>query len=246
MRLLFFDTETTGDKPDESCIVEFAACFYDTVTKRSYGARSCLIKTLRTYEDELPFSELHGVTKNVLLAHGEEPVLVASAMKDLFSACDFAVAHNGLEFDRPMIEGWSKRAGVPVTIPRIIDSRTDLPPEMYTTRCRAQAHMLAERGIANPFPHQAMADVMALIRLCSFTDMEKAAEISLSPRVKIIARTDFSQKDLPKAAGFSWDPVRKVWSKMTRECFLESDLAKCNFEYVVRRQEDLDEAQRNP
>lgn len=256
----FFDTETTGDDPKKHDILELAYAFYDTDERRIVSANSVLFRPLvqLPLEDEVPFEWLHKISHRVAETYGRSPAEWCRDNENLFRGCDFAVAHNGHAFDRPMVEGWSARAGTRIEIPSLIDTRTDFNPEVYGhLKCRAQAHMLAERGIANPFPHNAMADVLGLVRLSQFCDYELTAKIAQSPKIKIIADLPGGWKDNevlkaqgkgPGQVGFTYNGEKKIWTRETRELFLEEDLAKIGgaFKYVVRRMEANNAVSTNP
>lgn len=236
MKLLFFDLETTGDKPEKDDVLEFAGAIYDTDARRVVQTASCVIEPLVDHGDPMPFQELHGISRDLAAWSGVKTEVALREIRRFFFVSDYCVAHNGREFDVPMLKGWEKRVradGDEISFPPLIDPRTDFPRSMYTIRCRSQAHMLAERGIANPFPHNAMSDVLAMIRLFQFADFKETLKISKSPELKVVAKTTYEQRELAKAAGFQWDGEKKVWFKLTKEIFLEEDLGKVNFEYVI-------------
>ena len=232
MRLLFFDTETTGLDTKTDDILELAVCSYDTVSKRSYAAASFIFKTNKEIPKEV--EELHGLSKDLLDREGFTPgEWIPRNAGVLFSSPYFVVAHNARAFDVPLLESWCLRNGYPLEIPKnkVLDTRTDLPREAYKISCKSQAHLLAEKGIANPFPHNAMSDVMALIRLFEFYDFSEIEKIAHSPTKKLVALTSFEEKELPKAAGFSWVGNKKHWFKEIKEIYLEDELRKINFKY---------------
>lgn len=159
MILIYFDTETTGTRPDKDRIVEIAA--YDPVGDRTFVT---LIKPDIPIPHEA--TAIHGIT--------EEMVASAPTFKEageqFTSFCGsnaILVAHNGDAFDKPFLEQEFLRHGL--TLPKwpLIDTlkwarkyRPDLPRH-------ALQHLREVYGIPANQAHRALDDVVTLYKIFS-------------------------------------------------------------------------------
>ena len=62
-----------------------------------------------------------------------------------------------------------------------------------------------------------MSDVDTLARLLTRvaekTNLQELFALAIRPRKRYVSLAPYEQKDVVKAAGFAWDPARKVWER---------------------------------
>lgn len=162
MRYIFFDTETTGIKPDKDRIIEIAA--YDPEKNKEF---------VSLVNPEMPIpaeaSAVHNITDDMVK---DAPNFKHVAL-DFVDFCEgdvILVAHNNDAFDKPFIENEFERSGVPLPKRwKYLDSlkwsrkyRPDLPRH-------GLQHLRELHGIAANNAHRALDDVIILHRV--FMDM---------------------------------------------------------------------------
>jgi len=120
MRIIVFDTETTGlpskkfSLDEQPYVIQFAAVVYD------YNFATREIVEAEQYnwyikpKVEIPFDsiEVHGITNEMV---ADKPAFdkIAKQLHEVFASCDLAVAHN-IEFDKMVLQIEFERAGLPL------------------------------------------------------------------------------------------------------------------------------------
>lgn len=102
MRILFFDTETTGlplwrepsDDPRQPHVVEIACELWNDGV--AGGAFHAIVNPGVPIPDEV--AAIHGITTEIAAAQGVEPVLALDAFLDLLAEADLLCGHN-VSFD---------------------------------------------------------------------------------------------------------------------------------------------------
>jgi DNA polymerase-3 subunit epsilon len=113
MRVLVFDTETTGLAPKGQSpsysnvdkfphIVQFSYIFYDTETMEIVQKNDNVIKIPLHIVIGEESTKIHGITNEISRTSGIDIQTVLSEFMCLFSIADLVVAHN-LEFDKNML-----------------------------------------------------------------------------------------------------------------------------------------------
>lgn len=100
MRVLFFDTETTGFKG--SRIVQLGALLQDTETKRVLTEFNAMVLTEGV---EIPEAvvEIHGISNEIADAYGFDKDHVDAVFARMIELADVVVAHN-IDFDLNIIQ----------------------------------------------------------------------------------------------------------------------------------------------
>ncbi len=169
MRPIYYDTETTGVKPDKDRIIEIAA--YDPLESRSF----C---TLVNPECPIP-AESSAIT-NITDEMVKEAPLIQEALQTFMEFCSgdiVLIAHNNDAFDKLFLEAEFKRASLIIPKWNYIDSlkwsrkyRNDLP--------RHSLQFLREAyGIEANQAHRALDDVIVLHQI--FSRMTDDLEMNL-------------------------------------------------------------------
>ena len=158
-RPIYYDTETTGVRPDKDRIIEIAA--YDPVQDRTFES---LINPLCPIPPEA--SAIHKITDEMVKdapSFGE----VAKKFTAFCSEEVVLIAHNNDSFDKPFIKNEFERNSVPFPSWPFIDSlkfsrkyRPDLPRHSLQ-------HLREYHGIEANNAHRALDDVIVLHKVFS-------------------------------------------------------------------------------
>ncbi len=176
--------------------------------------------------------ELTGITEDYLRQFSMETKSAYNALNMLMGKCDYVVAHNGTNFDRPFYTLASNLAVGKVVDKPWIDTSTDLPypPEIQT---RKLTHLAAEHKFINPFPHRAITDVLTMLNILSMYDINKVIEYSKAVNIKIMAGVTFETKDKASSRGYRWNASSKQWEKTIKDFLLDPEIKNSPFEIKV-------------
>lgn len=113
MKFLVFDTETTGlpkrnnASPEETYlfpyIVQLSWLVYNTGNNKLESVKDKIIKLPENIQIPKKATEIHGITQEQMLTHGEPITHVLNTFMHDISSCTYIIAHN-LKFDKTMIE----------------------------------------------------------------------------------------------------------------------------------------------
>ncbi len=158
-RPIYYDTETTGVRPDKDRIIEIAA--YDPVQERTFES---LINPGCPIPPEA--SAIHKITDEMV----KDAPTPAEAFKEFTAFCSeetVLIAHNNDAFDKPFLENEFRRNEVVLPPCPYIDSlkfsrkyRPDLPRHSLQ-------HLREYHGIAANNAHRALDDVIVLHKVFS-------------------------------------------------------------------------------
>lgn len=237
MRLLGLDFETNGLDTSTARITEIGAVLWDVEEKRPLVTYGCFLYD-PTYNEPLSaeITRLTGITDAMLVEFGTAP---GPNLKWLDSFCakhrvDYICAHNGENFDKPLLLSelarHSVEAGCLRNLPWI-DTRTDIP---FPTEpdSRRLNHLALDAGFINPFSHRAVFDVLTMLRILSNYDIKHVLEYQSIPFVTCRANVSYNDRDKAKAQRFSWEKIGektypKFWVKRIKLNQLEAEVAKC-------------------
>lgn len=219
MKVLGIDFESTWTdpvNPKEARITEIGVCLMDWETQTPLEVFSTLV-----YDDSYPKSppelvELTGITDEMLISRGVPPEVAFRDLINLINECDYVVAHNGNEFDKPLCLSEFMRYGFRLPEKPWIDTKTDIKYPKHI-KTRKLTHLAADHGFANPFAHRALFDVLTMLKILSFYPIEGVIELSKEPLVHCIARVSFQDKDKAKSRGYYWDGDKRAWFKPLKE-----------------------------
>lgn len=246
-RLLGIDFETTGFDTGKDRITEIGAIVWDTDTGSPILIRQILLldEPMRdkfTPETVEMMKRVSNITPEMLEEFGESPM---SALMELEQMCrlsrvEYIVAHNGENFDKPMLMSELQRHQVEApTLRKLpwIDTRTDLPFEEEPDS-RKLKHLALDCGFINPFPHRAVFDVAAMLKVLAHHDINKVLEYTKIPFVTVYAAVDYKDRQLAKDRRFSWEKIGeqtypKKWVKRIKENKLEEERRNAPFPVVL-------------
>jgi len=242
MIILGLDTETTGLDIQEDRVIELGYVLYDTERKLPVKLANFLIKDASMeLSDEI--RKLTGIHDTDLSLYGIQASIAFNLLSESIEKAEAVVAHNGLEYDYPLIDNECKRAGIPAIMwPHKLDTMVDLPLNA-PSRSNHLSYLAADHEFLNPFPHRALTDVLTMLKIMSKYNFEDILARSRSPRVVVRAIVDYDHKDLARDKKFRWQEVGshkfdKCWVKIIKDCDFEQLKSECNFQ--VARIKNLD------
>jgi len=250
MSVLILDLECTALDTTKARIIEVGAMVTPLDFSTSLGAMNSLV-----WESGYPALsqetiDVTRITQQMLddearsLSDTVALLKVVADPKDLLFVCAFNV-----DYDKPVfIENMRRSA---MTMDPFINHIIQLPwvcglrdvPNHYKFKSRKLAHLALEYGVpVDPSKlHRALGDVELTRKMLHAvpTTADKMYEYQQIPWVVLKANVTFDQKDLAKAAGFSWQKVHgddreytKTWCKRVKETEIEKEL---NYEFKVSR-----------
>ena len=111
MKVLIFDTETTGLLPKEGSlyasqlwpyIVQFSFVLYDTVSNKIDLNHDFIIKIPKNVSISKESTNVHGITKSLSNKRGYDIKDILEIFKIALDSCDFVVGHN-VNFDKKIV-----------------------------------------------------------------------------------------------------------------------------------------------
>ncbi len=172
-----------------------------------------------------------GIAEEPLKKFSVLPGIAFQNLARMIDQADAIVAHNGLGFDKPVMAAEFARKGLAMPGQPWIDSMTDFPyPSHIETR--KLTHLCGEHGFLNPFPHRALFDVLAMLRIMSHYDFEKVAERAAMPTivVRAVVPKPFGPNsdggagtNKAKGRGFRFNGENKWWVKHIKQNELEDE-----------------------
>lgn len=228
MRLLAIDTETTGLDVQKDDIIELGYALYDSSKDAPLLFRNHTLVPKNPVTEEV--TKITGITQEHINEFGIQP---DEAFVELLNVIEiykvqFFVAHNGVDYDIPILKANFIRAGLIFVNLPCIDTKMDLPLA-YTPKSTSLVYMAADHGFINPFPHRALTDAMSCMKLLKHYNLDIVVAKASTPVVEIRADVRFENRDLAKKRMFNWDGERKIWVKRIRQYDLKEEKEKANF-----------------
>jgi len=222
MKFLALDTETTGLDVTKDCIIELGYALYEIDNDAPIVVKSDFMVPKEDITKEV--TDITGITADIIDRYAKQPdeVLLEFINFITDNNVDFYVAHNGLEYDIPILKNNCARHGLELPKLPVIDTKIDLPLK-YKPKSTSLVYMAADHGFINPFPHRALTDAMTCMRLLNLYDKKNVLAISSTPMLEIRADVRYEQRDLAKKRGYNWDGDRKIWVKKIRKFFLDEE-----------------------
>lgn len=211
-----------------------------------------IISELIDENDRLPISEevreLTGIDDEMVNTWGLKGAQTVSFLKNLqafMNKADYIMAHNGENYDIPMLDALFKRYELKMPKKIWIDTVRDIE---YPNRIhlRNMASLEHAHGFINPFPHRAVTDVLSMLKIASQYSFERMVQLAESPRVKVIAKLnppnwkkpdqvdEFNRiKNRVSKARFKWNPKNKTWSKEIHQLILDEGEVHFDFDWYI-------------
>ena len=229
-------------------VIEIGAALWDW----DAGQPVSMISEIVNEPDRLKISseleDLTGISESICQKWGLTEKHITATLRNLaamMDRADYCMAHNGTNYDEPMIKAMFKRFEVDMPNTVWIDTMVDLE---FPTKIRGRSMALLEHahGFINPFPHRAITDVLAMFKIASHYDINRMAKLAESPIVKIIAKLNapnwrnanevdrFNKiKNKVAKSRFKWNPSNKTWFKEIHQVLLDEDKIKYEFDWFI-------------
>jgi len=209
VKILGVDTETEGLDPKKHKITEIGMCLYDTDAKAPVRVSGFLVKGgLITAEIE----RITGITQTMLDTYGYPPEAAAKAFANMAAHADYLCAHNA-PFDRSFLVAGGYMTAELDAAAKVIDTRTDLPPEAYKKGKSASLKYLCCDHNVYYQAHRAVSDVLAMLQLLGQYDIDAVVKRSQIPNVEVRAVVDYDDRLLAKERGYYWKSELKQWRR---------------------------------
>lgn len=228
MLIAGIDFETLGLNPEVDEITELGLVLFETDTKQPVQITGYLVATDKVVTEEI--TRLTGITNALLNAYGKPRTATLKGLLAAVKNVDYFLAHNGSNFDKPFLEAWCKREGLPMPTQPWIDSRVDLPAEAYEKGANLFV-MAAHAGFLFD-GHRAVNDVLATFKILSQYDIDVVIQRALTPNVRARAVISYDDRLLAKGAGFQWCPERKRWEISVKANELDALKSRVTFPVV--------------
>lgn len=235
MILCGIDIETSGLEKEKDHITEIAWSIKRHGEVRSLVDKRYYIKGVEEIPDnviKLTKIEVKHCTK---LGRILEEVATELLLDIMLTRTEAMVAHNK-NFDQNWLE--HKIPVLKEKLPMWIDTLHDINWNQTDVRSRHLPYLCAEYGFLNPFPHNAMSDVWAMLRLLDGFDIEEVNARAQSPMVTLKAKVSYDNRELAKEQRFRWEKFNerhypKSWIKVVKECDIPAERDNCDFNIEV-------------
>lgn len=239
MLLLGLDIETGAafQAPAEgNFITEIGLVLWDTEFAQPVDLLSLLIKPEQPLAPEA--AEYTGISDALLERHGQPAdVRTLQPVARLMKKADYIVAHNGRDFDRPLIAAAFARFGLKMPETPWLDTQYDVD---YPRSCvgRSLIYLAGFHGMVNPFPHRAMTDALIMLTVLARYDLGQVIANSQRKWLIVQANVSYDEREKAKAKGFRWQSdggrtYDKCWVKRMREDQLPALQGDCDFNLTI-------------
>lgn len=244
MTLLFVvDTETTGLSAETAQLCEISGTLYRIgLCKEITGAIASVSTLMPVKFDDLITNEseaITGITQELttsVCGYAEAYGYHKSAV-DLFvemaHSADYMFAFNA-EFDKAFLKTLIRTDN---WICAMQDFDWGYPKKTHGNYKLIDLALWLGIGISTV--HRAGDDVRLLVECLNrckgnLTDsIDKAIVRANSPILEVQALVSYSDRELAKTAGFSWNAPQKIWLKQVKECDLQEFVQALNFKVQV-------------
>ncbi len=248
MRLLGLDLETTGFDTANDRVTEIGIAVWDVETKRPLVSLGLFLHDEEMEKKFTPevkemMERICGITPELLREFGTDAKKNFEWLASFVEKhkIEYIVAHNGENFDRPLLLSELNRHSVAADTLRSlawIDTRTDIPFASEPDS-RKLKHLAVDHGFINPFAHRAAFDVLSMLRILSNYEIQTVLEYQRIPFITVRAMVSFENKELAKAQRFSWEKLGdktfpKMWVKRIKIDKLDEEKKNCKGFEIAR------------
>lgn len=228
MKLLFVDFETTGLDTRKDEVTEVGAVLWDSASKQPTRISGYLVKT--KYPVSAEITKITGITNEMLESDGIASKPALEAVLRMAKSADYITAHNGNEFDKPMLESWCGREGLEAPKQFWLDTKIDLPVSAYD-KGASMFVMAAAHGFLYD-AHRAVSDCLATAKVLAHYDVGAVIERAKKPSVSCRAVVSYEDRLQAKEAGFHWKPELKLWVRVVKHDEIDALKEQCKFPVV--------------
>lgn len=212
MLVLSLDFETTGLDKVNDRITEVGMVLYSTKINRAIENSSYLVDAGLPVPARV--TEITGISTGLIKKMGRPEKDAIEDVAFLMEQADAIIGQNVIQFDKQFLDNAAKRLGITIPVKPWIDTRTDLPLSVET---KSLIYMAADHGFLNPFPHNAIADGLTVLKLAALYDFDKMLARSKEPNVVLQSQQSFAQNELAKKLKFGFKPnLNKGWFRVAK------------------------------
>ena len=231
MLLLSLDFETTGLDKQKDLITEVGAELWSTTFGRAMETASYFV------DCELPISkevsDITGITAPMLKKFGRSEVDAIEDVVYLANKADAVIGQNVIQFDKHFLDNAGKRLNIVIPEKLWIDTRTDLPPQVES---KSLSYMAADHGFLNPFPHNAVADALTVLKIVALYDIDEIVKRAKEPVLVVRAHQKFDDNHLAKKLKFGFKAnLGKAWLKVIKQSDLPQLTKDAAFDISVEK-----------
>jgi len=238
--ILGIDFETTGKDTSKDEIIEIGAVLWDAEKGVPLKILSEMLYHDKIWENATSTKErieqITHISFENLVRFGMDPVVVLKQLVELMNLPDLiaVVAHNGNEYDKPILLSNAKRWGIEIPEVHWVDTMTDVPFDV-DIQTRKLTYLTLEHNFINPFAHRAVFDVLSMLKILQQYDIDWVVKLSKEPNVTLIALTTGPWEDggksneEAKARGYRFQSDGKKWIKVVKESQVQSEKATSPF-----------------
>jgi DNA polymerase-3 subunit epsilon len=244
--ILGIDFETSGLIPGRDFITEVAYVIKQVGRVKPLKIHHAYLwnQYAGSLSDEIV--ELTKITPDLLNEYGRDSSEVldelASDVADY--KVDYMMAHNA-PFDRGMLHAWVKSLHEDPDDPRMqrlldirwICTKKDI---LWNFHSNKLFYVGAELGFINPFPHDALSDVLSMFKCVSeaiksnvIHSFDAIIRRATTPDVILVGNPGYERKDEAKKRNFRWNPQAKRWEKSVKADEVELITSECPFDCTV-------------
>ena len=228
MIVVGLDLESTGLDKVKDRPIEVGLALWTTKYNRSLDTRGFLVQSDGVkITDEI--TEITGINQGMVDKFGYNPVEAYDETMYYVDQAEAVVAFNGRRFDIPMMHQWASRLKLQFPDKLVIDPYEDLP-----MRGQELITMCAKMGIYYD-PHEAGADVGAMLRLMGKFDFDVVLTRAKSPVVVVQSLQNRNENEKVKKHRFRWNPLRKIWWRAVKEVDLNALVKDINNEFGLQQ-----------
>ena len=243
------DLQLSGVDTQTDRVIEIGAVLWDWQASAPVKIISELIDEV----DRLPISEevelITGINDDMLTKwalNGTDIRTVLEQLSNLMNKADYLMAHNGGQYDYPMLKAMYKRYDMEMPEKVWIDTMSDIE---YPKKINGRSMAMLEHShqFVNPFPHRAVTDVLAMLKIASMYDIQRMIKLAKSPIVTLVAAlnapnwkdqkavSDFNAiKHKVAKSRFKWNPSTKQWLKDIPKVLLDEGKINYEFEFFIK------------
>ena len=229
MKILGFDTETTGLDAKKDSITEMGLVLYDTDLRSPVRISGFLVKGGFISEE---ITRITGITQHAVDNYGFEPSTAVKAFAQMSNFADYYCAHNA-PFDRGFLEALVTKQEFGLQMKPWIDTRTDLPPEAYQKgKSASLKYLCADHGFLYS-AHRAVNDVLAMFQLLAMYDIDAVIKRSQIPNVEVRAVVSYDDRLQAKERGYYWKAELKQWRRPMKLSEVQAEKDSAPFPVVL-------------
>lgn len=239
MLLLGLDLETGGAfnaNMDTNFITEVGLVLWDTEFAQPVEFLSVLVKPTQAVSPESV--EYTGISDALLARHGQPlDIRTLQPIAKLMNKADYIVAHNGRDFDRPLITAAFNQFKLKIPATPWLDTQYDID---YPRPCKSRnlIYLAGYHGMVNPYAHRAVTDVLTMLTILARYDIAQVITNSQRKWLIVQANVGYDEREMAKEKGFRWQQdgskvYEKCWVKRISEDQLTALQQSCDFNLTI-------------